>query len=352
MLRELNSYAGLFAKVKVMERNLLDKKDYSILLTKQSVSDVASYLKDTTGYKSAFSGVDTLKIHRGQLEQLLQKSREQELVKLIGFLPDGDKRFLETFITKWEINLIKETLRQIVNESAVKSEISVNPFLEKMYSFDPYSLIKCDNTKDFENCLKDTDYYEIISSSVSDTGQIDVFRAEMMMDVYYYRLQWNAIKKYVPKSDRDSLRKAVGSNIDMLNILWILRAKNYFDIPSGLIIAYIIPEHYRIKKETLIQMASADKNTVETYLQDTPYEKLTLNDDFYAEKTYSETILSIVKRQAGNNPFSVMSAVSYIYKKDAEIGNIIKITEGIRYKVDKTRISDFLTGTGGEINGG
>lgn len=353
MLRELNSYAGLFAKVKVMERNLLCKKDYEELIKKQSVSDVAEYLKNNTEYKSAFSDLDTSKIHRGQLEQILQKSKEQELVKLIGFLSDGDRRFLETYITKREINIIKNVLRYIVNDSKIKRDIIINPYFEKKYSFNIMKLIDAKTAEEFKSILKDTVYETILEPAVSENGDIDVFRAEMMLDAYFYKMQWKAIGKYVSKSNRESVLKTAGTNIDMLNILWILRAKKYFDIPSGLIITYIIPEHYRIKKETLINMANAPNiQSAENLLLGTPYENLKLSNDFYAEKLYDETILKIVKHQAKANPFSVMSALNYIYEKDNETRNIIKITESIRYNIDKSEISNFLTGLGGEINGG
>lgn len=50
------------------------------------------------------------------------------------------------------------------------------------------------------------------------------------------------------------IEESFGSEIDMKNLCWIYRQKRYYNMPGELIFATIIPIHYKIPREALIEM--------------------------------------------------------------------------------------------------
>lgn len=348
MLAQLSKYAGLSAKVKVMTGHLLKPGDYEELLSKSSVQDIAAYLKNHTEYKNVLSEISESNIHRGQLEQLLQHASEQGFIRLTNFLSNTDKRFMKMHILREEIELLKKLLRMAAIEEIPPEEVQVNPYYLKNFTIEPYRLMQAANMTAFSEGLKDTPYYEVLVPLLHETP-LDIFKIEMVLDGYYFRTLYNTAEKFIGKADKAAVRRTVGSDIDMLNILWVLRCKMFFSLPAELILTYLLPVHYRIKKEQLIAMAeSPTVDGAKAILHDTPYDNLLDSDSIYMEQAYQRKSVEIMKKAADLTPFSLLSALYYQRMKEIEITNIVKIIEGLRYHVDKEEIRKFLIGNGGE----
>lgn len=350
MFKELNSYAGLFAKVQVMKRGLLKAEDYDNLISKSSVYEIASYLNNNTGYSSVLNKVNISDVHRGQLERLLRKSREESFVKLTNFISGNDKRFINLYVMQSETRLIKSALRRIAGKDIVKVNTDASLNHEGKYSFDAEKLMKAENIRAFKEAIADAPFYDLIEPFLTENP--DAFKIEMLLDEYFFKTQWKAIGKLIGKADKVTVERAFGSNIDMINIMWILRAKKYLNLSNELIIAHIIPVHYRLKKDKIFEMIYApDGETAQKILQDTAYKHITFESEFPMENIQRETMVRILKSLARSHPFSILSVVCYIYMKDIEISNIIAVVESIRYNVNKDEIKKYLIGIGGDRSG-
>ena len=94
------------AKAKSMYGKRLTDTDYKDMLRRNSVSDIAAYLKENTAYQTALSQIDTHNIHRGQLENLLMRELFNKYTKLCRYNFTGDNDFYNYLILQYEIEQI------------------------------------------------------------------------------------------------------------------------------------------------------------------------------------------------------------------------------------------------------
>jgi len=67
-------YSHLSTKIRAMKGKMLTKDDYEQLLLRNSVLEVAIYLKNNTYYNDFLQELNESNVHRGQVEMLLYKS--------------------------------------------------------------------------------------------------------------------------------------------------------------------------------------------------------------------------------------------------------------------------------------
>lgn len=352
MLAEVFKYSGAHAKVKAMTGKLLKEKDYDALLSKSSIGDVAAYLKSNTKYKDALAGVSETDVHRGQLEQLLLEVKENEFAKLFKYEKGNNKRFLAVFILRYEIELLKEMFRMVESGILFTFDRRINEYYRKHMTIDADKLAASKTKTQFIENLKGTPYNKLLSPFISNTEHFNIFGIEMTLDVYYFVTAWKSAIKLLGKKDRRIVSRSLGSEMDILNLLWIFRSKKFYNIPSELIYSYIIPIKYRLRQEQIAELVTAG-NIDEVYklLDETVYSEIFKEKEGFTEQYFYDYMMKLQRKAARYYPFSIMTMLLYIHQKDNEVGNIIKITEGIRYKLDMNKIKHFLIGIGGDKSG-
>ena len=97
---------AIISKVRSMYGEHLNERDYSELLRKRSVGEIAGYLKQETHYREALRNVRENNVHRGQLEDILRKDLFRELVRLYRYADSKDEAYYHLFIEEVEIDVI------------------------------------------------------------------------------------------------------------------------------------------------------------------------------------------------------------------------------------------------------
>ncbi|MDR0405639.1 MAG: V-type ATPase subunit [Clostridiales bacterium] len=353
MLSEVFKYSGACAKVKAMSGNFLSGGDYKALLSKTSVNDAAAYLKNHTSYGKALREVSEAEIHRGELEALLQDAWEREFVKLCRYEKGNNKKFFRVFILRYEIELLKQMLRMLESGRLSAFTDRTNGYYKKHMTIDPERLARSQNIPRFIENLRGSPYFGVLSAFTANAEHLNIFNIEMTLDVYYFTYAWKLIGKLLEKNDRRAVEKSFGTEVDLLNIMWIIRCKTYFDTPKEIIYSFILPRRYRLKHARLVALVEA-KTPEETRaaLRDTPYGAVFERDGGFMERRCYKFIFKNLLRDMRRMPFSIVSMLGYIHIKENEVGNIIKIIEGIRYGLDPGEIERYLIRDGGEEDGG
>ena len=88
--------------------------------------------------------------------------------------------------------------------------------------------------------LKDTHYYRVLQK-LEKSEQVSLFDFEMTLDLYYFSIIWKQKDKLLKGRDLDLLTRSLGSKIDLLNMMWIYRAKKYYQLTEASIYALLIP---------------------------------------------------------------------------------------------------------------
>ncbi|QUI24750.1 V-type ATPase subunit [Vallitalea pronyensis] len=339
-------YSHLSTKVRAMKGKMLKKDDYEQLLLRRSVGEVALYLKNYTYYNDALQGLHDGNIHRGQVENLLAQSKIKEALKISRYLKGTDKSVFRYIYRRQEIEDLKKMLRTLQMggnlEQIDKSLFFINKY--SVINFD--KLLQAKNIESFVNGLEGTNFYPILKPLVIDKQRIDLFAAEMTLDMYYYKKLLTQLE-LVSGTDKKIATHIVGLEADLKNIMWVYRGKHYYHISKEILYRYHIPFRYKLSKEDLKKLINAnDVDDILQILKKTSYNDILSSDEHYWEKEFYEYILDTHDKNIGMYPFSIAPIMGFMFAKEVEIMNITTIIEGIRYAVEQSKIKKFLIGYG------
>ena len=313
----------------------------------KSVPQLAEYLKTNTRYKSVLSGTDVEGIHRGQLEARLHRLIAKDLQSFLAFSDTSAKFFLNIFAIRDEIRYIKILLRFI---SAGKNSGSFSYRLEGEYysGIDFTALAQEKTVEGVLKRLRGTPYEKPLRSFMPKQSEKNLFEMETALDLFYKATAISYMAKFLSKEERSIAERVFGTEDDLYNIMFIIRAKKYYKIANESIYPYVGLEGYRLKKETVKSLVEAE--TVDELLnaaQKSCYGKIFCGSLSGAEKRIQEYILKLHRQMFRKSPYSIEAILYYIKIRETEIKNIIMITEGIRYGLAPEETYSCLIGLGG-----
>lgn len=347
VLGDLTKYGAIMAKVSVMKRGLLTRDDYIALINKRSVAELTSYLKNETSYGPVLETVNENDVHRGELERLMNNALIEDVVKLYRFDNGENQKFYTYVFIRAEIEILKLMLRRLSNDEAdLGWAAEVPEFFRKHFTINLDLLSKSTTLKELLENLSGSRYESVIAPLLSLKEHQNLLSVEMTLDMYYYSVVDKLKAELTDIEDRKLLDETVGSEVDMLNLLWIYRCKKYFDMPKELIYSFIIPNKYKLGKKTIMELVEAP--SAEDFLEvvkRTPYRNTFVREagEFF-ERSYKKFVYRMHQKKVKECPFSIESAISYLHFKEFEIDNLTSIIEGIRYGLSPDEIKPYVVG--------
>lgn len=338
----LLTYSGITTKVRAMESRLISEEQFREMAALEDVRSAADYLKQLPAYAEIFSDLDDSKLHRGYIEQLLTQSEYRDFAKLYRFANLEQRKFLDLYFIHYEITIIKQILRHVAGHQATVLDLSMfQDFFDKHSSIDLGSLSQAENLPDFIERLSGSPYYHLLAR-LADNGQVTVFDYEMQLDLFYFKTLWNIRSKVLGKKEQGILEACFGCRLDLLNIQWIYRAKQYYALSAADIYALLIPVNYKLRHAQIQQLAEAE--TTDGFyaaLSETWYGRLRdadLNAQPNLEALYHQILNRIYYQTSRRHPYSIAVLDSYLYFKELEMQKIITTLEGIRYGLGASEI--------------
>ena len=130
------------------------------------------------------------------------------------------------------------------------------------------------------------------------------------------------------------LLRSFGEQVDLLNIIHILRLKTYFpgDNPYY---SVLLPFNYKLKPAAVRSLCAApDAQAVFSLLKDTPYagcfENISVDE---VEDYYRRAFYLFNKKQLLTASPSIYTAVSYLNIKELEFQALVNVIESVKYGV-------------------
>ncbi len=341
-------YSAVAAKLKAMYSKILTGGDYEELLAQKSVNDICGYLKSTPGYSEVLADVNERSIHRGQMELLIAQELMDEYVRLYNFVDHTKRELLEFWFMRREVEFLKREIRYIyTHEKRSNDEIIQGEF---EIFFETHTKINreiMNNARSLSDCIeacKDTLYAEPLMRAQSLGA--DFFSMGMVLDSYYYPAIWRLIGRNLKGEQAEYFRKLMGSEIDMLNLMWIYRGKKYFSFKNEIIFTYLLPVRYRLTEDVIKQLVNADsiERFVDIVNDSTSYGELFENYDKgrFPEENYRYIYKNLSKSIFSNHSESMAAIYAYLNLKEVELDNITTITEGIRYNLNPDSIREHV----------
>lgn len=341
---ECFKYSGLATKIRAMQSHMLTPQDYDTMVHMGTVKDIALYLKKCPAYSDALRDLDENNMHRGQIEKKLIFSMYKDYSKIYKFTHGTDRGFLNIYFIYFEIEIIKVLLRMVFDSRPIEYDLlDFEDFFMEHSKIDINRLSKVSNIAEFVECMKDTDYYNILSL-LNNGDNIALFDIEMRLDMYYFSQAWKLRDKYLDNKSKAVLTESIGTEIDLLNLLWIYRAKTYYFLDKETIYSYLLPVRYKLKANQIKQIVEAkDYEELESEVKNTAYAKIVMDfDPGNAEKSLYKILGKLQSKASRSYPMSLASVKNFMHCKRVEISNVTKIIEGIRYALEPAEIKDYL----------
>ena len=323
-------YPALNAKMKGMYANHFSENELQELLKQTNLKDAIFFLKN----KFPMLDKITEDMHRKELEQELNNLFIIDIIKLTKYLSKNEKNIFMQFISKYEINCIKNVFRNLTTNPSnnINNLKNIDNWTNKIFkSIDGINQIN--KEQEFLELIKSEEYSKIFYEYEEVIENAPLEEIEVKLDKYYFKKIYELSKK----TNKD-FENIVGTEIDLLNITWIYRSKEYFKYSEEEIKEILIPVRYKLNKEKMEKIVLAnDFDEMKNILNDTIYKNVFKNKETIEhdkDKYLYDKYIKLFRTKL----FNICTVFCNINLIDIEIKNIINIIEGIRYKIDKAEI--------------
>lgn len=338
--------SAMATKAIAMYGHHLKEADYIELLRKNTVQEIAGYLKAETAFRSALKGITETTIHRGFLETLIRQEFFIDFIKLIRYGDPAKKDFYRFGIVQIEINQILVAIRALSESDRTNQLAQLPLFAKKMMSFELEKLVKVFSFEDLLNVLKNTNYYRILLplKPIFGNEEIDYVACELALKNHFYDLMNVFIETKFTGQDRQLLKEMFNSRIELEHLTYIYRLKKYFKTSPSQIKELINPVSVHIpRKKTMHWVETGDADDLIELLKHSYYHiEFDLNDLGHIENIVDRVKFKQNRKMLRHTSNAEIVLIAYMNLLEIQIQNIIDIIEGVRYHINRDRLSKIL----------
>lgn len=321
-------YPNVNAKLKGMYAKRISKTDLEDLIKQNSLKNAVLMLKNKNEiFKNSDENIDRLEI-----ESLLEESQINDILKIQKLLNDKDKEIFDMFLLQYEIKCVKSILRKLFTNDKTEDIVVQNVRKWTITLFEDIKGIETvNNFEEFFAAIKRMKYDKVLKK-FQEQERINVFEIENEIDKLYFETLYDKVKKSA------NLKKIVGSEIDLLNVLWIFRVKKYYHFEKEQLKQILIKRNYKLNSniiEELVQTKSFEE--IQEIMQKTTYKAIFVEESAL-EENMDKYLYSINKKIFERDISSIAYVFAYVNMIDYENNDIINTIEGIRYNMDKQEI--------------
>ena len=314
-----------------------------------TVSEVAAFLRQHPGWSSALHNVnpDDSSMNRSTLETLLRSGLYEHFLKVAHFVSSTDRSLMRYTLALCERDIILSFLR-LFNAGRLQDFQIMLP--EAFLGSSKIDFTKLSAARSYDQMLeavRDTEVYASLARFAPDgNGVLNYTGIEVALMSHEYRIYFGAAKKRYSGSVKKTLVNALGSEIDVINIIRIMRLKKYFPSSMDTVFNYLLPFSYRLSQDFVRQLYTADDETAMLNLLKTSrYSKVFEPGSVaYIEEYYYRMLNKFNLRMLKHAAPSVYTAVAYLHLKQLELKNVINIIECVRYQVPPQNAAAYLVG--------
>ncbi|WFR57484.1 V-type ATPase subunit [Anaerocolumna sp. AGMB13025] len=339
----LLTYSGIITKVRAMEANLISTEEYKLIAEFETTTEFFTFLKNHPGYCEIFNRYDEHGLHRGQAEGIFINALYLDFTKLYEFAGIQQRKLLDFIFFRYEVTILKACLQMVYASHEDYNLDLFTVFFTRHSNLDVKALAASHSMEEFINNLKDTRYYPLFSN-LSNTPDITTYTYQMQLDIYYFKKAWQLKDKLPKGEDLTAFTNCLGTEIDLMNLLWLYRFIKFYSLPSADLYAYVIPITYKLTREKLMQLM--ETTSMEEFLaviKTTYYDKISSAvEDGSIEITCEKQIARLYKDNMLLYPASMSPVNCYLFQKQNEIRKLTTVLECIRYKLSPQETLNYV----------
>jgi len=343
----MSGFAGnaIITKAKSLYGERLYPEDYEELLKFGSIAEIVGYLKKHHKYSNTLSDVDENSIHRGQLEDLVNKSYFDNLARLVKFISTTDRKFYELDMIRREIDIVLSSIRSVISGNIESSIRDLPMFFKQHSSFDIEELTKSLTMKSLMDTLKNTRYYELILPYYTDNSS-EIRYSDIEHNIYlkYHEIALERINKHYKGKLRSQLMDIYQSKVEVENIIKIYRLKKFYNADETEILNTLVTKGIRMNRDKLREIINLkNPDDILNYLSKSDFNQYKGQDDYvYVEYQAGRIKYNLARRYMYFSKYPPIVYTVFLFLNEIEKSNIFNIVEGIRYDIDKEDIKKML----------
>lgn len=327
-------YGALSTKVRAIYGRRLKYQDFVNLASMATVADAMDYLRNT-GWAPAMEQLNGVPLRRSTLESALRNQVREEFVRVSSFVPRSDKAIMEYPVRKAELEGILYSLRRI-KAGRIKA---VEPLSARFIIHSKMNYQALTTCQDYDGLLEAAEhsiYYDALRHlRPEEAGALpDYATVEALLNAVYFSYFFRLVEKEYTGEVKKDLLRSNGVQVDLLNILHVLRLKTYFPDETNFL-PVLLPFHYRLKPDQLRALCSAPSpEAVFELLKGTSYAKAFENIHVSEiEDYYRRTLYIVNKRLLTTGTPSVCTAIAFLTLRDLERQAVCNVIESVNYGV-------------------
>lgn len=338
-------YEALATKAKAIYGKRIGRQDLERIASMRSVDGVLDQLRQLPGWSHAAEHLpqDAL-LTRATLEAALRKQIRQEYLSLLAFVPQKDRKIMEFPILRAEMDEILAALRHL-HASIYKEVEPLPPAFMSHTRVDVQALHRCTTYDGLVEATQGSIYHDALERLRSADGSLpDYGVTEALLNGVYYRHLQGIIRRRYDGEVRRILEKSVGSQVDMLNLMHILRMKRYFPQEDNYL-PVLLPYHYKLKPQMIHAMCAAPSaQAVLELSEQTPYGSVFGRESGEAlNDLYTATLYRTSRHQLMMGKPSIYSAVALMNLREIELKAVVSAVEAAKYQMAlNTSILDMM----------
>jgi V/A-type H+-transporting ATPase subunit C len=355
MSRPLSKYAFINAKLRARISKILPDETFTELAKAPSLDAALVLLQETP-----FARLEEVYSRTGDMKQaeLELLKDEIELYKSIHqHLHPSSLELVDALLIRFEIDNLKNAIRiyfeRKIRKHSVESDIHYILYDRIIHDIPVDIIVNAESFDEIAGACEGTPYCKIIrkySHTVESEGSL--FRMEIAFDHFYYENLLSAIDK-LDRTDRTIALRLTGVEIDLQNINWIIRFKNFYSLPLEAVLAALVPGGFNLDTAVIDELCSAQNVT--SVLQGFVKSKYPPLAALLSSQTPDSTsrLLLIsrileeimkheVHRILAGYPFTIGIILAYFILKRNELKKIRTILNAKHYGIEQERIESTM----------
>ena len=355
MAGSLSKYAFINAKLRARISKGLPDARFEEMIKAPSLDAALGLLRDTS-----FAGLEEIYSKTGDLKQAeleLLKSEIELYRNIRQYLEGSSAGFVDALLTQFEIDNLKNAIRiyfdRKVRKRSVDSGIHYVIYDNIIHDIAYDVIVNAENFDEIAGVCEGTPYQQTIrkySRTVESNGSL--FRMEIAFDHFYYENLLAAVKK-LDRADRAVAGRLAGVEIDLQNLNWIVRLKNFYDLPAEAVQAAIVPGGLNLDKGVLNELYNAQNVSyvLEGFVKSNYPGLSSLLSSQTADSTSRLLLIrrileGIMKSEVEHilvgYPFTIGIILAYFILKRNELKKIRTILNAKYYRIEPERIESMI----------
>ena len=246
------AYGALSAKVRALYGKRLRSDDFARLAARRSEAEILDELRQHPGWSRALALVPPGAwgyVGRVEVERALWEELELEYLSLAHYVPREDRELMQFLVRLAERSAILSALRDLKAGRSAGGGEGRAPAILQRSRVDAAALARCAGYDQLLAAVKGSIYYPALLHLRPRPGEAlpDYTIAECLLRTAYFSHMYRIAQRQYAGAVQKVLLRSMGEQVDLLNIIRILRLKTYFPAtPREDYLSILYPFHYRL----------------------------------------------------------------------------------------------------------